>query len=112
MDITIDQTENPNWEEVWLLMLVAAYLKRCKDKHGLNIDMNTPFRSCLSLMCSYSLQPFSLFYSFSCKLMPSTQNSLEPGLTMPRNTAMLITSGSDMQYICTYIFLVFIYFFY
>lgn len=111
MDITIDQIENPNWEDVWLLMLVA-YLKRCKDKHGLNIDMNAPFKLCLILMCSYFLHPFSLFYSFSCKSMPSTQKSLDPGQTMPRNTAMLITSGSDMQYICAYIFLVFLFFTY
>lgn len=43
--------------------------------------------------CSVSF-PVWVFYSFSCRLMLSILRCLEPGPTMPRNTAMLITSES------------------
>lgn len=101
MDVNFDQIENSTLEDVWQQRLVAVCLKRWRDKHGLAIDRNTPFGIYLILICSYYLHLFPLFYSFSCRLMPCTQKSLEPGLTMPRNTAMLITSGSAMQYTCT-----------
>lgn len=101
MDVNIDQIENSNWGDVWQLRLLAVYLNRWRDKPGLAIDRNTPFGVYLILICSYYLYLFPLFYSFSCRLMPCTQKSLEPGLTMPRNTATLITSGSAMQYTCT-----------